>query len=133
MGRKKRIDFFRSVFTITVEDSVVFPKEFGIKSLETKTSHGGVSFIVQRLSYDTFRVISRSYFLKYALMDNRYLRDAFKRDYNGITEVKIQGRYITGGTVKWVDYTVNSDELYPTNEWERNTYPTFNIKKVMDK
>jgi len=108
MGRKKKADSFRTIFTVQVKE---FSHMYGniektIEVLKAMKGIGGVYFDNEQLNSDTFKITSRGNRSKYAIMDYNYLSNHLNKYCGELIKIEMQGR------------TYNRRKVIWDNEWE---------------
>jgi hypothetical protein len=129
MARKKQIDYLRTEMIVTVTGTVYYHKDTGIKALSQKTNVAGVPFKVTQISDDTFKIVSRGHFPRYALFDHDFLKKTLKDQFGEIREVKLLGRPVKRGSTYTIEYQITDTQLKPLKDWEQS-YQSWDLQDI---
>lgn len=107
MRETPRPDYFKSVFTVQVEDTVFFKKDAGIKDLENRTNIAGIGITPKKLEEDVFEVETRSNPIRSAILDYDFIKSSLKSHFGEVTKAVFLGRTVKRRKDAWKPYDIN--------------------------
>lgn len=99
---KKKPTYYKSQFTVMVEDTVFFKKEDGIQDLKNRTSFSGINVKIDHRFDNVFFVETRARNIHNAKLDNRFVKKQLNLMFGKVTSENILGMIEKRRKTDWI-------------------------------